>query len=130
LSGGEETPQLKFKCVTEEEIRLAFDFITEGESAITTEMLAQKLRDLKIHNYRELMGEKNKKNSLSFEELKDFLLSKSHFVADNPDAIALRVIPIIIIIIIISNWIHTTRDTLISIQIPFLLLRIIIIIIT
>ena len=45
------------RTVTDEELRLAFEALADGAEVITVETFAQKLKDFKVHNFRELVGD-------------------------------------------------------------------------
>jgi hypothetical protein len=74
--------------VTEDEIRIAYEFLADGENDLTAEILYSHMRDFKFHNYREMIGEKS---VMKYEELRDFLLLNTRFVAEDADNNAMKV---------------------------------------
>ncbi|KAH7827792.1 uncharacterized protein MONOS_9118 [Monocercomonoides exilis] len=67
--------------VTDEELRLAFELLADGEERLSVETFAQKTKDFHIHNFRELIGESG---SITFEELRDFLMNNDRLLSDDP----------------------------------------------
>ena len=67
--------------VSDEELRLAFDALGGKDGILTVETFAQKAKDFRIHNFRELIGDTGQ---LSFSELKTLLSSHENLLTDNP----------------------------------------------
>ncbi|KAA6400372.1 MAG: hypothetical protein EZS28_004097 [Streblomastix strix] len=66
---------------------MAFDLLTDGDQVLTVEKFAAKTRDFHVHNFRELIGEKN---YLSFEELRDFLLLNDRLGSDDAMMLSMK----------------------------------------
>lgn len=69
------------RSVTDEELRLAFEALTGGAEVLTVETFAQKTKDFRIHNFRELIGESGQ---LTFDDLKELLMNNERLLTDDP----------------------------------------------
>ena len=76
----QETKQKSYP-VSDEELRLAFDALGGKDGILTVETFAQKAKDFRIHNFREIIGDTGQ---ISFNELKTLLSAHENLLTDDP----------------------------------------------